>query len=610
MSYCNGPFKINDLVEIKVVTGRLAGRWIPARVIRIHKQLQKLDLVIPNNMVYKVIKFAVQVPFKSVRRPKYRFKEGESIFTKILQGKRQGVWIPARILRVNEDGTYDLFVEEYKKLQVTRYALNVPGEYLKPAKISHNPLKPSILLPTTVREFEFKESLKAKQKWEQRRMQERRPENTVKEKLADHRKKDPNNKVGECKSLTGGSGKQSEEDLTPSGMNEDKKSSGLLSHQSDRSSYKKISTGGKDIKMTSSLVSSSPNTPNHNTSAPCEKSTGALQSLENESSTSAIPSQMDKEMFDSKDAQRALILKPKGTSKEGCHKQGEEKHAADDDGSSTYSVWDHMYESENSESEERQENSESVVSIEDDWGLGQLHIKEPVESTPSVHQLDNSNVTSSGQSPQSWKLGDLYHTQSTPLRVPSKQSYEKNDQMDSKRPSYDFVDSFLESGRKPRSSSAPDRIVTIGVSKHRVQFSEYDFDTPVGNIASWLAEGALKCGKVKSSSLVNNIAFNGKMIPIRNNSSGNLGDLDCLQHDNEYRDYSLRDVLGKSLDASRQGLAFFVGPVNGQMSYKMSVLDVDKIHQARAESVCSEIKEDEEPVTTANLADIGYSDEV
>merc|ERR1719233_772209 len=127
-------------------------------------------------MIHNVLKYAVQVPFKSVRRPKYRFKEGDSVWTKILRGRREGMRIPARILRVNEDGTYDLLVDEYKKLQVTRFALNVPGEYLKPAKTSHNPFKPTILIPTTVRELEFKESLKAKQKWEQRRMQERRPE--------------------------------------------------------------------------------------------------------------------------------------------------------------------------------------------------------------------------------------------------------------------------------------------------------------------------------------------------------------------------------------------------------------------------------------------------
>jgi len=607
MSDHNAPFNINDLVEIKVLAGRLAGRWIPARVIRIHKQRQKLDLCIPNNMIHNVLKYAVQVPFKSVRRPKYRFKEGDSIWTKILRGKRQGVRIPARILRVNEDGTYDLLVDEYKKLQVTRYALNVPGEYLKPAKTSHSPFKPTILIPTTVRELEFKESLKAKQQWEQRRMQERRPENMEKGKLACHRKKRFNNRLKECKSLAGESGKQSE-DLIPPFLIEDKKPIEMRRYKSNDTSYKKISPGGNAFKMSNTLVWSSPNTPNKDTSGQAKECTGALSSLEKESKRSAISSQNVKGIFESHDTRLARISKPKGKSKGVSHKQGEEKPAADDDASSTYSDWDHMYESEVSESEERKDDSDSVIS-DDDWGVEHMHTKEPTatELTSSVHQHDHSAVTSPGQSMQSWVLRDLYHSQSEPLRGPEL-SYGKIEKLDSARPSYDFVDSFLPFSKKFRSASAPDRIVTIGVSKHRVQFSEYDFDTPVENIASWLSEGALKSGKgVQSPGLVNNIAFNGKMIPIRNNSS--IGDLELPQLNEESREYSLRDVLGKSLDASRQGLAFFVGPVNGRMSYKMSVLDVDKIHQARAESQCSEMKEQEETYA-ANLADIGYCEEV
>jgi len=609
MSDYNAPFNINDLVEIKVLAGRLAGRWIPARVIRIHKHRQKLDLCIPNNMIHNVLKYAVQVPFKSVRRPKYRFKEGDSIWTKILRGKRQGVQIPARILRVNEDGTYDLLVDEYKKLQVTRYALNVPGEYLRPSKTSHNPFKPTILLPTTVRELEFKESLKAKQKWEQRRMQERRPENMEKDKLACHRKKRFNNRMKESKSSAGESGKQSD-NFIPSLMIEDKKPTEMRRYKSNDTSYKKISPGGNSFKMSNTLVWSSPNTPNQDTSGPAKECTGALLSLEKESQRSAIPSQKVKGIFESHDTRLARISKPKGKSKGVSHKQTEEKPAADDDASSTYSDWDHMYESEVSESEERKDDSDSVIS-DDDWGLEHMHNKEPTftELTSSVHQLDNSAVTSPGQSMQSWVLRDLYHSQSEPLRGPE-HSYDKIENLDSARPSYDFVDSFLPLSKKSRSSSAPDRIVTIGVSKHRVQFSKIDFDTPVENIASWLSAGALKSGKgVKSPGLVNNISFNGKMIPIRNNSSGQIGELDLPQLNEESREYSLRDVLGKSLDASRQGLAFFVGPVNGRMSYKMSVLDVDKIHQAR-ESQCPEIKEQEETFKSANLADIGYSEEV
>merc|ERR1719233_2005305 len=107
------------------------GRWIPAYVVKVNSSLYTVDLCVPNNHIFHVSKYAVQVPISLIKRPKFQFKVGDRIFTKILRGKKEGVWIPARVIRVNTDGSYDLCVDQHKCLQVTKYAVNVPEQYLR-----------------------------------------------------------------------------------------------------------------------------------------------------------------------------------------------------------------------------------------------------------------------------------------------------------------------------------------------------------------------------------------------------------------------------------------------------------------------------------------------
>lgn len=595
------PYNVNDIVEIKVTAGRLAGRWIPARVTRVQKHWQWLDLEIPNNRAYKVFRYAVQVPIKSVRWPKYRFQEGDRICTKIIRGRKQGVWIPARILRVNVDRTYDLCVEDYKKLQVTKFAFYVPEKYLAPVKksIMDNPLKPKVLMPTNIRELEAKESLKAKEDWEQSGMQERRFE--YMENVTSRRSKPRNNSVDVLKPSHLGSGKKAE-DYVKDLIARNLKPHALRRHQTTEPYNTKRNAGGGAFKMNNTLVWSSPNSPQDNIDVPCPNL------LVHKPEKNEIESPNLDGLFDSNEAPLRLISTNEENEKMTSGKQREEEIPAADDVNSL-SDWDEYYESGASECEDLKDKDDSESVIDDeDWGEMHTHRTMGTELTSSPNNPDYSSVTTPGQSNPSWGYPDLCHSQSDPLSGSSKLSYSRGPKLDSERASYDFVDSFLPRGiRKSHGSSGLDRIVTIGVSKHRVQFSEYDFDTPVENIAAWLAEGALKSKGLKSLGLVNNIAYNGKMIPIRS-SSGNFGE--DYPDEKRDREYSLRDILGKSLDASRQGLAFFVGPVNGRMSYKMSVLDVDKIYRAKVESGHSEIKGDEETFAPKTLTDTGFCEEV
>jgi len=247
-------------------------------------------------------------------------------------------------------------------------------------------------------------------------------------------------------------------------------------------------------------------------------------------------------------------------------------------------VWDEFYDSQES-TDETKDDIDSDLS--EDWGL-MMSPREGYIASPRL-TYDYSDKTAPGLSAQSIKQTQLAQTMSEPLVSTAFQ-----DNCASQRQSYTFVDSFIPISRRTLSdnSSPQNRIVTIGVNKHRVQFSQYCLDTPLENLASWLAEGALNSENgVKRERLVNNIAFNGKIIPIRNS----LGGCSCdVSKGTVGAKHSLGDLLGKSLDASTQGLAFFVGPVNGHLSYKMSVLDVDQINRARGSSICTEIKEEAE----------------
>jgi len=610
MSY-HPSFQVNDLVKVQATAGRISGRWIPGRVTRVHSHIQKLDVCIPNNKAYNVFKYALQVPFKYVRHLKRLYKVGDRVSTKIVRGRQEGIWIPARILRVNMDGTYDLDVEDYKKLEVTRFAMYVPEEYLKPTKKSDNPLKPSIIMPPKSPKgpaLDAKDRIKAKEDRLNRKLQERRAESIEKEKVVAIKSR--NKRMEDWKSIALRTGIKSEE-FFPNLTLEILPPVGMRRHQSTESSFKRgnqSGLGGGAYKMSNTMIHSTPVSPLDN-NVSCGACSGELIPCPEES-----PNGRQYPSFDSQ--VHIISTDRRRDSVKVCDMQGkQEEPDLEDDAQSAVSDWNDHFEGDfidepllfedHSDTEERKEDSESVITDEE-WGL--MH-KDEKQNTPRLHHLEYSGVTSPGQSYQSWGYPDLGLAHSEPLTGQSKLSYSKGSRQDGDRPSYDFVDSFL--GRKRRGSTGMDRIVTIGVSKHRVQFSEYDFDTPVENIATWLAEGALKCGNkgISSPNMVNNLAFNGKMFPIRNSSTGSIGELECTLEVDDTREYSLRDVLGKSLDASRQGLAFFVGPVNGRMSYKMSVLDVDKIEKARSASKHFEIKEDEELVTP-QLSDAGYSGEV
>merc|ERR550534_1078384 len=138
--------------------------------------------MVPNNHLYQVSKYAIHVPLNFVRKPSRQFKVGDRICTKILRGRKEGVWIPAQIIRVNEDGTYDLYVDLHKSLEVTKYAVHVPEQYLRSVKNGipdpSTPTKraiPSIISPVKFPFGDDENNWCLKKAWEKRRKMKNMP---------------------------------------------------------------------------------------------------------------------------------------------------------------------------------------------------------------------------------------------------------------------------------------------------------------------------------------------------------------------------------------------------------------------------------------------------
>merc|ERR1719193_1940323 len=101
-------------------------------------------------------------------------------------------------------------------------------------------------------------------------------------------------------------------------------------------------------------------------------------------------------------------------------------------------------------------------------------------------------------------------------------------------------------------------------------------DTPLEELTSWLSEGS-NCPSLKRGSekreprMVRMISFRrtSVLIPPKADKSTDIS--------SRKNDYKLSDLLGKSVDSSKQGLAFFVGPVNGELSYKIVAFNKDQL---------------------------------
>jgi len=545
--------------------GRFAGRWIPARVIKTHPKWRTVDLIVPNNHMYQVSKYAIHVPLTFVRKPSFRFKVGDRICTKILRGRKEGVWIPAQIIRVNEDGTYDLYVDRHKSLQVTKYAVHVPEQYLRSAKNGipdpNTPTKraiPSIISPVKIPFGDDEKKWSLKKAWEKRKKMNM-----------------PNLKGSASADVP----RSRSPDKPPLCLDR----SSIVSTPAIPNMFQPLEVTNKVSKRKHHHISSDNLIKNeYPKSVNIKPLCSSIKPPQNNGKKFFTKSRHGSKIQEALPSASQLGLgdlnETFSVDKKTCPTKQQQAHDTEHSGKhrrnkSNMSDWDHFFNSESSDDHKEEPEVESIHS-EADWDEGPEFKDE--QSTPRFP--GSSGMTSPGHSIKG----------SSDLDKSEKLAVCKNDS----RKSYEFVDSFISSAKRRQRRSTHNRIVTIGVSKHRIQFNEMGMDTPLEQVASWLSEGAQRKGKFSSvENLVNNISFQERMIPIRSNFGGSISGLPAKDHQ---KVYSLGDVLGKSLDASTQGLAFFVGPVDGRMSYKMSVLDVDQIHRARAESAYAEIREDEE----------------
>jgi len=717
------PFIVGERVETKVVRGPLTGSWIPARVVAIDDICQTLELYLLQNEKYQVKRTASRVPMSSVRHLNSRFKIGESVATKISRGKIEGIWIPARVIGDNGDGTYDLFVEEYDTWKVPKRSTYVPSWKLKsviktapiaspgaPVKFDRKlidrsfPPSKELLLdrsvmdkmkplrsssaPHTIKESNDQtssvsgEPLNSEKRDKKFKMKvsnkNRRSKSSPPRKWRITRTGSRVSKFG--RSLSQRSPSRTKNIFSPFLLFG---SSHGKTDEKSRSSFswsRSIFPSRKPKSMKSPIAP--PNTPDARpTRKPriitLKRSDSAPATVKSNSTlTGARQSQSIAEVsVDEPANERPSGISPSWRTKVMLDDLKDEINFSDPDDNEqsvthhsytcTLSNWEDLYEWPNDEDglkvgnekrasrinlEDLIEETESEGSgflfshdgndkhkhqairlpndwIESEWSdaLSRLPestrpsiispFKRPVEdleinlsdepqtmgrcsfrltqaslssrkTLSTKNATDNSSVmvTSTCQTPAS---EDTHHS----LHEYAESDGSNKEQFDSGRSHISPIsDTFCK--RQTPSKAHHKRIYSVGVSKHKIQFSEIDIDTPLSRIASWLGEDSRRRkgdGQVKYQQEVKNFSYNNTTIPI------------CTQVPlrrpmsqplvKEASVYSLGDVLGqKSLDASK-GLAFFVGPVDGKLSYKVSICDVDKINtMSRGSTVYRDIK--------------------
>jgi len=656
MEVSGSPFKVGERVDTKIVVGRLAGRWIPARVIRVHHQWRTLDLCVLNNRAYQVAKYAIQVPMAAVRRPTYRFNVGDHVATKILRGRKEGIWIPAKVIRVNEDCTYDLFVEEHKAWQVTKYAVHVPGQFLKPAPKAQggttqkgtrkskkkrkkdgldlspalvaaeppvpgmyynqhsfsSPNLPRVALPTPVAspKTDPRSPRESPRKKPRLKASPAQPPKSKRSGSAQTFSAKVSSLFG---SLWGRGERPTQLEPTAPGKdttrgvqdqhrvplqdalkpeNARQPAQSPLTPQSRRSPRATLEQRSP-IPPRVNVMAQSPHTPYSRKGGDDFK-----DGIRRQTSRSLTSRSNWENMYE--------------WSEDGIPDRASESGDTDDEAAVSDTDWGDGGTSRRASPRKRLKDGPRAPSLRpkrsprlDDHDLGTfspLSAGSPKPDRP-IDDPKTRSLHNSGETNHS----DASNTLTSPPRSEKGESPKParttNDNREDAQPNWNrarnmdtnavtFVDSFLPKSKRKKigKKNSEQRIVTIGVSKHRVRFNELDMDTPLEDIAKWLAEDAKKRGIKNHHPAVHSFCFNNQRINLSGNAlsqarHGSATSLSTKLLKEHGRMYSLADVLGKSVDASTQGLAFFVGPVDGQMSYKMSVCDVDAIHRmSRTES--------------------------
>jgi len=706
------PFIVGEHVETKVVRGPLTGSWIPARVVAIDDLCQTLELCLLHNEKYQVKRTASRVPISSVRHLNSRFKIGDSVATKISLGKIEGIWIPARVIGDNGDGTYDLFVEEYDTWKVPKRSTYVPSWKLKsvlktaPSASSSAPQKfdrklvdrsfpPSKVL---LLDRPLMDKMKPQRSCSAPHTRETSNDQStsVSEVALDSPKRDKTFKMKvNDKNRRSRSNPSKKWRIKKTGSRVSKLGRSLSQRSPSRT--KNIfspfqlfgsSHGKRDEKSRSSFSwsrsifpsrrskslkspSAPPNTPEtrparksriiqmkRSDSAPASVLSKGPRTRAKGSLSQSIAEVSGEECPNKRHSGSApnwhtpVLLEDLKDEMDFDDPDDNEKSVTQRSNTYTLSNWEDFYEWPNEEEdfkvggekrasrinledlieESEEEGSGILIShegdgkhklptirvsnewIESEWrdALSRL----PESTRPSIispfkrsvekvesnlsDELQTIERFSSRQKQASISSRKTLSTKNatdhssgmvtSPCETPlsedtnhSQRDYSESDgsnreRLDSGRVRKSLIcDAF--SNRKRPLKTHHKRIYSVGVSKHKIQFSEIDIDTPLSRIASWLGEDSRRRSKGdghdKHQQEVRNFSYNNTTIPIRTQIPLQKPMSQPFPRDSVY---SLGDVLGqKSLDSSK-GLAFFVGPVDGKLSYKVSICDVDKIN--------------------------------
>jgi len=512
-------YKFGERVEKKILHGRLAGCWVPARVIQPNEKRMTVGVYMLNHRGYKLSKYHMQVPLCNIRRPQHKYKVKERIFTKILRGRRKGMWIPAMILRINRDQTYDMMVENHRYHQVTKYAVHVPQQYIVPAnftvkKRTLSTANLSISLSKSQRERKSSESKSCSHKYnsgEEKKVSEMKPS---------------------VRSLSTSEAKVCNERRISEVCEDD-----IFSQTCEFLSPERCKSGEpvRNIRTRKNLDNFFPR---------------ALSiSVEQRRLGSACATLPSVKVHINQQ------LRP------SCYELGFFTKSAADLKIEAHSHQTAIIQQKSFERAKRE-------SIFTDWGdeFEYEGVSPRFSLHPSSEMTDESCF-----SPRMFSSDDQFPT------LPGQCSQINNRLATcSPRTSAGNRNSLSQISLAAKSHHSRKSIMTLGVNGQNMRLNEIGMDTSLDEIARWLAEGSKnKSGDSSARSsrerMVSMMSFRKNNVPILSKKRKKESNRDMLSEDKEYK---LSDLLvGTSVDSSKQGLAIFVGPVDGQLSYKVEVFE-------------------------------------
>jgi len=543
-------YQFGDRVEKKIMCGRLAGCWVPAQVIKVNVNRGTVNVGVLNHVGYKVQKFHVDVPLCYVRQSKHKFKVGDHVYTKILRGQKQGLWIPANLIFLNHDGTFDLLVEQYRTYLVTKYSVHVPEKYLIPGDLN------------SYRENKSPESKNSTCDWCRFCAWKKELSKETKSSLLSIDKSYINNVqlfqgcVGhpsESHSLALRRSKTGEPGFPAMGRQLITRTVSAPREQ-EQFSFAWTPERGFNRRCCGKVDHLQP--PGcHSVVKPPFFNTNPLSDVAD--NTRSRESYEDLETSQFSDA---------GENEPFVDFGSQQRQMSDDERSWTrppavqklntdYTDWEEQYEwSKSRPSDQESTTCVSPSPTMTDWGLSPRKSGSPTD----LNNVSNyfCSKRDGGRGPISSRYADR------PMSIGGKSTI-----LSAPRNKYDFMASYLSQDKA--TSFRKDLIFSIRVKGHSIKHKMIEMDIPLEELALWLSEGSnVKCGsEEKEPKIVKMMSFRKNTIPIYSKISSG-----------ENEGYKLSDLLRNNVDSSKHGLAFFVGPVNGKLCYKISVFEKDDMN--------------------------------